>query len=233
MCFSAGASFGASVVLCSIGVAAIAKAKTNPQRLFASIPLIFSLQQLIEGFLWLSINDSGLSNLQSFFTYIFLLFAMIVWPLWIPLTIRLLEKDAKRKKTLNIMTVSGAVVSLVVLCVLILYPVQVMPMHHHLHYRFDFPEGVKNLIDIFTILYFITTVVPPFFSSTSKMKLLGTGFMLSYIIAILFYKGFVVSVWCYFAAILSIVVLWIIMDLRKLSFKEKEFLNKNVHTHSL
>ena len=136
MCFSAGASFGASVVLGSIGIVAIAKARTNPQRLFASIPLIFSVQQLTEGLLWLSINNPGLNQLQTFFTYTFLVFAMMVWPLWISLTIRLLEKDARRKKILNILTVSGASVSIVVLCVLILYPVQVMPMHHHLHYRF-------------------------------------------------------------------------------------------------
>jgi hypothetical protein len=185
--------------------------------LFASIPLIFSLQQLSEGFLWLSIKNSGLAHLQSFFTYIFLLFAMMVWPFWIPFTIRLLEKDARRKKILNILTVSGAAVSLVVLCVLILYPVQVMPMHHHLHYRFGFSETAKDLIDLFTILYFITTIVPSFFSSITKMKWLGTGFLLSYIFAILFYNGFVVSVWCYFAAILSVVVLWIILDLVKKS----------------
>ena len=221
MCFSAGASFGASVVLGSIGFVAIAKAKTNPQRLFASIPLIFSLQQLMEGCLWLSINHSGLASLQSFFTYIFLLFAMMVWPFWIPFTIRLLEKDVRRKKIMNGLTISGSIVSLIVVSILILYPVKVMPMHHHLHYRFGFPEGVKNLINIFTIFYFITTVVPPFFSGISKMKWLGIGFLLSYIFAILFYNGFVVSVWCYFAAILSIVVLWIILDLRKSSPKEK------------
>ena len=56
MCFSATASFGASAVLGVIGVAAVAKAKTKPQRLFASIPLVFAVQQLSEGFLWLSQN---------------------------------------------------------------------------------------------------------------------------------------------------------------------------------
>jgi len=60
MCFSATASFGASAVLGVIGIVAVAKAKTNPQRVFATIPLIFSVQQLSEGFLWLSLKNQSL-----------------------------------------------------------------------------------------------------------------------------------------------------------------------------
>ena len=58
MCFSATASFGASAVLGAIGIIAVAKAKTKPQRLFATIPLIFAVQQLTEGLLWLSLKNA-------------------------------------------------------------------------------------------------------------------------------------------------------------------------------
>ena len=222
MCFSAGASFGASALLGGIAVVAIVKAKTNPQRLFATIPLFFSLQQLSEGMLWLSIKNPDLAGLQSFFTYTFLVFAMVVWPLWIPLTLRLLENDAKRKKVLTALTITGAAVSIGVCCILFLYPVHVMPSHHHLHYRFHIPQGTKNVIWIFSLLYFITTIIAPFISGIKKMKCLGIGFLVSYIFAVIFFDGFVVSVWCYFAAVLSIVVFWIILELPKLSLKVKE-----------
>lgn len=221
MCFSAGASFGASALLGGIGIVAIVKAKTNPQRLFATIPFVFAVQQLSEGMLWLSIRNSGLADWQSFFTYTFLVFAMMIWPVWIPLTIRLLEKDAKRKKILNVLTGIGATVSVGVGCILFIYPVHVMPSHHHLHYSFSFPEATKNLIWIFSILYFISTIIAPFISGIKGVKWLGFIFLTSYLFAVIFYNGFVVSVWCYFAAILSIVVLWIIWEPGKLSLKAK------------
>jgi uncharacterized membrane protein YjjB (DUF3815 family) len=44
------------------------------------------------------------------------------------------------------------------------------------------------------------------------MKWLGIIFLASYLFAIIFYQGFVVSVWCFFAALLSFVVLWIVWE---------------------
>jgi len=215
MCFSAGASFGASALLGAIGVVAIVKAKTVPQRLFATIPLIFSLQQLSEGLLWLSLNNPGLAAWQPAFTYVFLLAAMAVWPLWIPLTIRLLEKDVNRKKILTFLSGLGAAVSVAFGCILLLFPVQVVATHHHLHYRFDLPPVAKDLIWVFTLLYVFATIIAPFISGFKRMKWLGIVFFASYLFAVIFYNGFVVSVWCYFAAILSIVVLWISAELRR------------------
>jgi hypothetical protein len=58
MCFSAGASVGASAVLAGVGVAAIKNSGKSPQRLFAVTPLLFAVQQFVEGFIWLSLINS-------------------------------------------------------------------------------------------------------------------------------------------------------------------------------
>jgi hypothetical protein len=218
MCFSAGASFGASAVLGIIGSAAIIKARTIPEGLFASIPFIFSIQQVAEGMLWLSFTNAGLEAGQPFFTYTFLVFAMMLWPVWIPLTIRLLEKDSRRKKNLNVLLGIGVLVSLGVGAVLLLYRVDVISTHHHIHYRINFPGSTRSLIVPFSLLYFIATMIAPFISGIKRMKWLGLGFMASYLFAIVFYSGFVVSVWCYFAAMLSAMVFWILSGVRKSTF---------------
>lgn len=223
MCFSAGASFGASALLGVAGIVAVTKAKTIPQRLFATIPFVFSVQQLAEGLLWLSVKNSGLEAGQSFFTYTFLFFAMMVWPVMIPFTIGLLEKDPKRKRIMNVLLGVGIIVFIGIGCVLLLYPVHVVATHHHLHYRFDFPLVIKKLIWLFDILYFVATIITPFISSVKRMKWLGVIFLISYLFAAIFFKGFVVSVWCYFAAVLSIVVLWIIAGLPKPILKNFSF----------
>jgi len=228
MCFSATASFGASAVLGAIGIVAVAKAKTNPQRLFSTIPLIFAVQQLTEGFLWLSLKDPAMGLSQSLLTYIYLVFAMAVWPLWVPLTIRLLEKDARSKRIMNVLVGIGAFVAICVVIVLSLYPVQAMTPHcltcpfsstpsinQHLHYEFTFPPVPKGLIGAFTVLYILATIITPFISSIRKMKWLGFVFLASYLFAVILYNNFVISIWCFFAALLSFVVLWIITDLRK------------------
>ncbi len=229
MCFSATASFGASAVLGAVGVITVAKAKTNPQRVFATIPLVFAVQQFTEGLLWLSLKNTDMASWQSFLTYTFLVFAMAVWPFWIPFTIRLLEKDARKKKIINVFVWIGAFVAVGVGLVLFSYPVEVItpfcltcPLpaaviicYSHLHYEFAIPSLIKNLIVAFSVLYIAATIITPFISSIKKMKWLGVVFLASYLFAISFYSGFVISVWCFFAALLSFVVLWIILDLRK------------------
>ncbi len=233
MCFSATASFGASAVLGTLGVVTVAKAKTHPQRVFATIPLFFAVQQFTEGMLWLSLKNSNLADWQSNLTYIFLVFAMAIWPFWIAFSVRVMEKDQKRKKILNVMVAIGAIVAIGVGVVLFLYPVEVITPYcpscplpssspsssvtNHLHYEFAIPKMVKNLVVFFSVLYIIATIITPFFSSIKKMKWLGIVFLASYLFAITFYHGFVISVWCFFAAILSFIVLWIIMDFRKTS----------------
>ncbi|HET9434051.1 MAG TPA: DUF6629 family protein [Chitinophagaceae bacterium] len=104
MCFSAGASFGAAAVLSIVGAVAIIKARTVPEGMFAAIPFIFSIQQVAEGMLWLSFNNDDIPG-RSFFTYVFLVFAIIFWPIWIPLTTCFLEKDETRKKILTIILI--------------------------------------------------------------------------------------------------------------------------------
>ena len=227
MCFSATASFGASAVLGTIGIIAVVKAKTRRQKLFAGIPLIFAVQQFTEGLLWLSLSNAGISSWRSLLTYIYLVFAMVIWPLWIPVTLRILEKDARSKKIMNVLVVIGTVVAICIILVLSLYPVKVMTpecltcpfspvgsLNEHLHYRFTIPPVAKGLIGAFTVLYILATIIPPFISSIKKMKWLGIIFLASYLFAVIFYNGYVISVWCFFAALLSFVVLRIILVMR-------------------
>lgn len=215
MCFSAGASFGASAVLGILGSVSLAKARTPPQRLFASIPLVFAIQQLAEGMLWLSLREHHPIGGQTFFTYTFLVFAMMIWPLLIPLAVRLLETDSRRKKIMDVFVVIGAIVFLGIGFILCAYHVRPVANHHHIHYAFDLPPLIKRSIVVFSILYFIATIVTPFLSSISRLKWLGVSFLISYIAAEAFFNGFVISVWCFFAAWLSIVVIWILSSLRR------------------
>jgi len=56
MCFSATASFVASGVIGSIGLATLRHVREPRTLLFAAVPMLFAVHQFTEGFVWLGLN---------------------------------------------------------------------------------------------------------------------------------------------------------------------------------
>ena len=80
MCISAPVSFVASAVLFGAGVYALKQVKEKRQYVFASLPLLFSVQQFSEGIIWLSSDYNFFESWQQPFIYVFLSFAEVIWP---------------------------------------------------------------------------------------------------------------------------------------------------------
>lgn len=97
MCFSANASFTAGTVLTVIGAISVRKVRVPSQIFFASIPIIFAIQQFSEGFLWLSLTKPAFAELKVSMTFIFLFFAQIVWPFWVPFAVMKMNDTGKGK----------------------------------------------------------------------------------------------------------------------------------------
>lgn len=216
MCFSVEASFGAGIVLSAIGVASIKKVQSPSQIVFASIPLIFSVQQITEGFLWLALSNPIYASLQQVTTYTFLLIAQIVWPVWVPLAILLAEKEDKRKTIQKLLVIVGVLLSSYMAYCLFSYNVQAKIIGYHISYEQNYPLALTLAGGVF---YFIATIVPPFFSTIKRMWLLGVAILISYIITIAFYENYFVSVWCFFASVISILVFVIMNEIKKLDKK--------------
>ena len=68
MCFSASASFSAAALLLGIGALTLRSALATRQPralLFAAIPILFAIQQLIEGVIWLTFTDELDDNAED------------------------------------------------------------------------------------------------------------------------------------------------------------------------
>ncbi len=206
-------SLGAGVVLSAIGVATIRKAQKPSHLVFASIPLIFAVQQIAEGFLWLTLPDSSLLAEQIFLTYIFLTFAQVIWPLWVPLAVLLLERKSQRGKTQKMLVAIGMTVSFYLAFCLLTNQVQARIIAHHIVYVQDYPVALRG---IGGVLYFLATIIPLFLSSIKKMWILGIMILTSYVIAAIFYDQYVLSVWCFFASIISGSVYYIMAEFKSL-----------------
>jgi hypothetical protein len=199
-----------------IGVAAIKKLRHPSQLLFACIPLIFAVQQIAEGILWLTLPYAKYAHTQVWVTYIFLFFAEVVWPLWVPVAILLLEKEIFRKKIQRVLVVAGVLVALYFTFCLFTYPVRANIVGYHISYTLLFPPALQNTG---IVLYAMATILPPFFSPLKRMWLLGVAILVSYIISAIFYEHYILSVWCFFAAVISISVNAIMLEIKNRSAK--------------
>lgn len=209
MCFSAGASFTAGVVLSTVGVANQRKVKKQSQMLFALIPLLFGLQQFAEGVLWVTLKIGVYSWLQNASTYIFLVPALVIWSLVIPLSMWFMEERKKRKNILTGLIVMGGMVSIFYAFCLTSYNVIPRINNFHIQYIHEFPQ---TPVDIVYLFYIISTVAPLFVSSVKRMWLFGILILLSYLVTAIFFTGYLTSVWCFFAALISVAIYWILSD---------------------
>ncbi|MFI5150168.1 MAG: DUF6629 family protein [Bacteroidia bacterium] len=213
MCFSATASFSAGAVLSVIGIAALNKVKNESQLFFAGIPLLFALQQISEGTLWLALTYPSLAFLKIFTTHMFIFFAQVIWPVWVPYALYRIEKDRKRKKIHTILVGTGVIVAAYLGYCLWHYPLFASIGCNHIFYLQSYPETFRN---IGAVMYIIATIIPCFISTVKRMWLLAIAVLISYILARIFYTEYTVSVWCFFASIISIII-WMILKEHKTS----------------
>lgn len=206
MCFSAQASFAAGAVLMGAGVAAMRKTGSPSQLLFAGIPLLFSIQQFSEGFLWLSQENPVFASLEAPATHFFFFIGSVVWPVWVPVSIWMVEPNARRRKGLLLIMGIGAIIALYGLVCMLSLGVVAQVDCSHIMYIFSYPLDWPR-----KILY-IMAVAPPFFvSSWKNMRFLGFMAVISVAVTQVFYAEFAFSVWCFFAAILSVLFLWVLV----------------------
>ncbi len=212
MCFSAEASFAGGIVIGAIGIATVREIHKPSQLVFASIPLFFAFQQIVEGCLWVTIPLPEYIHLQKTATYIFLIMADFLWPTMIPLAVLLMEKNKKRKRILRILLIMGLSLSSYYAYCLVIFNVTPQIMGYHILYNTDFP---KSLSMPAFIIYLIVTITPLFISSIQRTHLLGILMFLSCLITAIFFTQYLTSVWCFFAALISAVIFWIVRDAKK------------------
>ena len=113
MCFSATASFSAASITAVIGIATLRQVKEPHELLLAAMPLLFALQQAIEGALWLQL-PGGNGGAAAALSLSFVVFAKVLWPAYTPLAVLLIEPDLRRRQALSAIAVAGCALSIYV-----------------------------------------------------------------------------------------------------------------------
>ena len=200
MCFSATASFSAGALLLGIGVLTLKSVKRRREWPFAAIPLLFAIQQLIEGVVWLTFSaDAPLLNTVMTHSYSF--FSHVLWPVYLPVAVLLIEPPGGRQRALTALVLAGSAVGIYLLYVLVAFPVVSRPTG--LHVEYDSPHFFAAAV---MTLYLVSTTVSPLLSTLRGVKVFGALALLSFGATYYFYATWFISVWCFFAALLSTVI---------------------------
>lgn len=200
MCFSATASFVAGGTLTATGALTLSKAKTKKELPLASIPLLFGVQQAVEGVVWVSFGSTMINALAA---NAFLFFAYVLWPIYVPVAVLLVETHPLRRKILQVFSVLGLAVGMYLLYFLIIEPGKAHILNQSIAYDF------RHVYDLLYVApYVIVTTVSGMVSSHRVLNLFGVTTLIAFFVSQWFYSVNFISVWCFFAAILSVLVLW-------------------------
>ena len=209
MCFSAIVSFSAAAGLSLLGIATISKTTSKREILLAAFPCLFALQQALEGFVWLGKSNGNLSSIDSIATYGFLLFASLLWLVVSPLSIYYLEQDLNRRKFLLGLTIGGLLLGSYLFGWIIYHGVSPQTFSGNLFYDLSFIPGYE----VIKYLYLIVIVLPFSIAQSVSLKIFGGLVAVSFILSQIFFQVTMVSVWCFFAAVLSGGLYFVMRDL--------------------
>jgi len=217
MCFSASVSYSAAAVLVSTGLYAVQQAKRlhPPYLMWALVPIFFGLQQAFEGRVWQEL-DAGNASAAVPFALGFHFFSHFLWLWWLPLSSYLVEPGKIRKRVFGGCAIFGAFAGALVYSVMLFHPewMSVAVREHSITYDFSFPYRSSIHLPITpAALYALTILVPLLFSSHRLIRIFGGLAILSSVLASAAYGYAYVSVWCFFAAVLSLYLVYMIRHL--------------------
>ncbi len=203
MCYSATASFVASGVIGAIGLATLCHVREPRAMLFAAVPILFSLHQFTEGFVWLGLNGHIGPVALDHVTFLFMLYAHGILPFLMPLAILLMEPPGWRKKAIMALTILGMVVCAWMIYGLIFFESQCFVEQHSIAYRN--PLTGKFWV---SVLYVFATCGAMVLSVHRVVRWYGVLNIIGLTTAQIVKSHAFASVWCFYAAVMSIVIYW-------------------------
>lgn len=198
MCFSATASFVAGGALSAAGAVTIREAKTKSNLPLAAIPLLFGAQQAVEGIVWVS---GGVPWLHSAAAFMYVMFSHVLWPTYLPLAVMASEPPGRRKSVLGGFLVFGAALSAWLYSHIVSGPITATHTAGGIVYDMLLPNIPYGLA-----AYVFVTCFACFISSHKFIRVFGFALTGSLAIALWAYQEAFYSVWCFFAAILSLII---------------------------
>jgi hypothetical protein len=202
MCVSPEADFVAAGALAPIGVASLRAISRREQLVIGSLPMLFALHQLDEGFVWLGLQGHISTSLQDTAIRIYLLFAQVLLPVLVPFGLLVLEPDRARRRWMVPLLVLGVAVGLRLLWIVSTHSVGAQALDRVITYTTDTHFGALE-----AVAYVVATCGPALLSTRRHLRWLGVANLGGLAAATIVRYSAVTSVWCLYAAFVSALIL--------------------------
>ena len=215
MCFSPEVSFTAAAVLVPAGGYAMAQAWRTDRRYLTlcTLPLLFGVQQFLEGMVWIS-GHAGLDRVQAW-SIAYLFFAWLGWPVWVPFSIYWLESP-RRQPFYLVAAIAGAILGAGQFLPYLAHGDWVQTSFLPRAIVYGGTEMVQLIIgEIPTYSIYLTLVIIPcLLASDRRVKVFGLLIALAFATTWLFFRYAYISVFCFWGAVISLYLVWMIRDRR-------------------
>jgi hypothetical protein len=211
MCYSPEADLVAGIVVGAAGVYAIQNVDDRRNIGLAAIPLVLATHQLIEAVAWWSLEGRLPSAAGEFAIASYLVVALGIVPVLVPWAVMIAESDPRRRRLMRTFVALGVVVAAILAFGLATNPHHAEVAGRYIAYGTSTPGGALTVV-----LYAIATCGPLLMSSEHRLATFGKVNVGGFILLSLLLSNGLVSLWCVWAAVTSVVI---VLHLREVSTK--------------
>jgi hypothetical protein len=199
MCFSPQADLVGGVVIGAIGIDVLRH--VDGQRRYmplAALPLIFAVHQLDEAFVWWGLQGHVSATIGSVATWIYLLIAFVLLPVYVPTAVLVTEPPGRRRRIIGAFVALGVGVSALLFAAMLTGPVTATLADWHVSYG----TGIPAAFWVVTA-YVAATCGALLFSGNQRLAVFGlVNLVAAAAIAVIAAEG-LASLWCAWAAVAS------------------------------
>jgi len=203
VCISAEVNFTAAAVLGAAGIATL-RYTTHPREvLLASMPLLFGLHQFIEAFVWLGLDGKIGTLATDNSAFLFMLYAQAILPFLMPLSVLLIERPGWRRHVIAAIVAIALLLGIYMTYGVMAFETQVCVEQNSIAYRNSQTESLLT-----GILYIFVTCGALVLSSHKMVRWFGVLNLIGLTIVAIVKEYAFSSVWCLYAAIISVMLYW-------------------------
>lgn len=203
MCFSAEVNFVASAVIGAVGVATLAHVRHPREVLFGAMPLFFALHQFVEGFVWLGLDGTIGETARDNAAFLFLLYAQGLLVIVMPVSVLLLEDVGWRRIILAVISMIALVFGAYMIWGVMSFPTSCYVEDRSIVYANPVTETIWT-----GIFYILVTCGALVVSGFKVVRWFGVLNLVGLTVVFIVKSYAFSSVWCFYAAILSVMLYW-------------------------
>lgn len=204
MCLSPEVDLAAAVVVGAVAVDTLRRNHNPDARMLAAIPAIFAVHNVASALMWWQLRGQVTPRLGAAATVLYELVAFGLWPVYVPLAVRAMERVTWRRRTLAALWVGGVMIAAVQ--IVHIARGQMTAVEHHLYVAFEYP-GIPWAVGA---LYGIATCGALFLSSHRELVWWAGVNAVAILWLDRWSASGLPSLWCLWAAVTSLFLNWFI-----------------------